>query len=217
MTLLNVLLSSERALVAMDTRMQNTVTGGHYYGSKMFPIVHANILIACRGELLFGALAFQWYWGRETCDFDSVVLDLPDALVEISKRFASIPGQYAGGNELIIVGWSEKERSMQGVACTRPDMDSPFSIARMETGQLAPAPTEDLRHITCADQIEYLTVIARAQTRQSKKDSPDSPIGGRLILADMTRDRMEIRPIADLEAPPQGPGAAASTVRPLSR
>lgn len=203
MTLLNVLLTPERALVVMDTRLQNAVTGGHYYGSKMFPIVHANVLIAGRGERVFADQVFQWYGGcGETCDFDTIADGLSENIPMIAERYASISGVPVGGNELVIVGWSEKDRSMQGVACTRPDMDSPFSIARMETGQLAPAPTEDLRHITCADQIEYLTVIARAQTRQSKKDNPDSPIGGRLILADMTRDRMEIRPIADLEAPP---------------
>lgn len=200
MTSLNVLLSPERALVTMDTRMQNTVTGGHYYSSKMFPIVHANILIACRGDRVFGELAFQWYLGCEACDFDSIVPGLPDALVVLSKRCASIPGWYADGTELIIVGWSEKDRSMQGVGCSRPDIGSPFSVARMGAGWIAPALTEDLRHITCANQIEYLTAIAQAQTRQSKKDSPDSPIGGRLILADMTKDRMEIRPIADLDA-----------------
>jgi len=200
MTILNVSLSLERALVTMDTRIQNTVTGGHYYSSKMFPIVHANILIACRGERIFGELAFQWYLSCEACDFDSIARSLSQDVLTVAERYASLPGIHVGGNELVIVGWSDKERSMQGINCTRPDKDSQFSITRMDTGQIAPELTADLRHVTCANQVDYLVTIARAQTRQVRAEQPDFPIGGRLILADMTRDRMEIRPIADLDA-----------------
>ena len=200
MTILNVSLYPERALVTMDTRIQNTLAGSYSYGSKMFPIVHANILIACRGDRILGEVAFQWYVGREACDFDSIARSLSQDVVTIAERYASLPGIHVGGNELVIVGWSDKERSMQGINCTRPDFESPFSIARMDTGHIAPILTEDLRHIQCADEVEYLIEIARAQTRQVRNEQPGFPIGGRLILADMTRDRMEIQPIADLDA-----------------
>ena len=200
MSLLNVLLFPERALVTTDTQCKNYTTGNYFEGSKMFPIVHANVLIAGRGDRVFGDLVFQWYGGSETCDFDSIDSSLSQNLTKIAERYASIPGAHVGGNELVIVGWSAKHGAMQGIACTRPDIDSPFSIARMISGHIAPETTEDLRHIQCADHVECLIEIARAQTRQSKIDYPGSPIGGRLILADMTRDRMEIRPIADLDA-----------------
>lgn len=202
MSLLNVLLFPDRALVAADTRCKNYQSGGYFDGSKMFPIVHANVLIAGRGDRIFADLVFQWYGGCETCDFDSIADGLSENLLMIGERYASIPGVHVGGDELVIVGWSEKHRAMQGLLCVRPDGNSEFTVSRMVTGSIGPRLTADLSHVQCADHVESLIEIARAQTRQVRKEQPGLPIGGRLLLAELTRDTLSVRTIADLEAPP---------------
>lgn len=214
MSLLNVLLEDGSALVVTDTQYREVTSGAYFESSKMFPIVHSNVLLASRGNQLFSLLVHEQCMGglfaaNETYTFDTIESNLPDIVAKASAHFAAVPGAHLdpqnegaliGGIEVAIVGWSEKDQSMRGLSCVRTDIHSQFSIARMGTGQIAPAVTEDLRHIHCANRVEYLIHIARAQVRQVRKEHPGYPIGGRLILADMTRDRMEIRPIADLDA-----------------
>lgn len=213
MSLLNVLLEDGRALIVTDTQYMEVTSGAYFESSKMFPLVHSNVLLASRGNQLFSLVIHEQCMGglfaaNQTYTFDTIESNLTDILARASAAFAAIPGAHLdpqnaggliGGIQIAIVGWSEKDQSMRGLSCIRTDINSQFSIARMESGQIAPAPTEDLSTIYCANRVEYLIQIAKAQVRQVRKEQPGYPIGGRLILADMTRDRMEIREIANLE------------------
>jgi len=211
MSLLNVLIHPDRALVAVDTRMMEVETGRYFEGSKMFPMIHSNVLFACRGDRVFPLFVFDWFLGCmgeafRTYDLDAVERDIPVVLAKVKERYTEKSDLHGAaeshlGIDLVVVGWSEKHQTMRGLSCVS-ERGGEFSIGAMETGRLGPIPTEDLRHVHCNDEVEYLTTVARSQVRQVRRDDPGFPIGGRLLLAELTRDTLSVRTVADLEQSP---------------
>ena len=56
------------------------------------------------------------------------------------------------------------------------------------------------------DTAEQMERIARDQVAYVRANHPGYNCGGRLLVAELTRDTLSVRTIADLEAPPQGIG-----------
>jgi hypothetical protein len=205
MSLLNVVLQRQEAYVAVDTRFLSLSGSGFFEGTKMLILPHANVVFASRGERTFLHWVFNWFlMTLETFDFDGIERVLPQVLQAQFEIYAekckadAIESKHYAEIELVVVGWSQSEQHMICLTVLRKLGDDQFSVNRMKTGHIAPAFTEDLSSITVASQAGYMSAVARAQTRQAKRDSPGQPVGGRLLMATVTKDKVTVETIARL-------------------
>jgi hypothetical protein len=191
MSLLNVHVTPERALVAVDTDGLGPI--GHFEICKLYPLAHANAVLAGQGDRRFLLDAFAWLCLAEgSVDYDVIVASMPGMLRRMAAgaRAQGAPDiRYA----ITVVGYSPAEgcvcgRWYEGVVTS--DAHAVHSLG----SRVAPWPFEEQPPIP--DNIENHVALAHRQTAWHK--SKDYAGGGRLILAELTREGMSVRPIADL-------------------
>jgi hypothetical protein len=98
---------------------------------------------------------------------------------------------------------------MQGVRWLRWPQDKGFAASPVGHALLLPdaewAQTPDV-----PDSAEQMERIARDQVAYVRAQHPGYNCGGRLLLAELTRDTLSVRTVADLEQPPIGGGLVST-------
>lgn len=212
MSIVNVWMERGRGLLAVDTRAENDsrhLPGGSYVqhdAAKMIVLPHAHMVLANRGDLAF----FQWFNGTLVTEPFSWSIDLfaerAAALCDeiYRARMAQFAALYANRpfeTEIYAVGWSEKLQEVVCYLCHRDQGASQFTCERVESWCAAPQahdvwPTAE--RTPPFDTEPRMIAAAREQVRYFRSLHPDRPIGGKLILASVTRGGIETRTVADL-------------------
>lgn len=215
MSLLNVYMEKDRALIGFDTLatvMPNApslgdafkqLADGKAHMSKVAFLAHANVAIAHRGDAMlansiFGALQLSGLQG-----FDAMVEAMPQLLGQAYAYVTGFRKQHYGmddfpGAEIVLVGWSAALRRMEGVRWVRWPQDKGFAASPVGRALLLPD-AEWAQTPEPPDTAEKMEVIARDQVAYVRREHATLNCGGRLLLAELTRDGLSVRTVADLE------------------
>lgn len=206
MSLLNVFVSPSRVLISVDTHAFSPHGSGNYEISKLIPLAHANTIIAARGVNTFLLEAFARCFLLQRADCDRINAWLPDAIDEIWKRVAALAAQGGlaaealGGCDLVVGGWSASLSAMSAVRYAREPNASSFVVVPIHSCMIAPKIDWKCHdHDRAPDSLALMQGIARSQVNHILATEPGQPIGGRLLVAEITRDGISIRNLGKLD------------------
>lgn len=213
MSLVNVHIAHDRALIATDTLSGLMACGpqmdvGELHMTKCALLPHVNVAMAHRGDAMFATMAFSALTLAAHRDFDGIAEIMPDLLASLVPQAMAARKQIIGveafpGAEIILVGWSPTLGRFEGVRWVRWPQDKAFTASRIGKALMLPdaewAQTPDP-----PDTSAKMERIARDQVAYVRREHHGLPCGGRLMLTELTRDAITIRQIADLELPSAG-------------
>lgn len=135
MSLFNAWVSSERALVSVDTAGAG-VDGQAFEITKMVPLAHANAVLAGLGaNTLLHAAFTACFLVRAVTTFDVLASWLPSAMNEGFERYAvdaaarfGIPDREVRKGEILLVGYSASASAMAGIRMARALDDDQFQV-----------------------------------------------------------------------------------------
>lgn len=194
MSLLNVWVSRDRALVAVDTLCVDSY-GSFFHGSKFHYLPHSGLVVAVRGIAQFGRVAFN------ICDELRASYDganervgtiLEYATNVLREELKDKPEVWErlnfGQQEVVLAGWSEQRNGFHATSYKRLEDGGEFVTTPIDQWCVGPyeagwgtPPVEDL---STAEGMERL---ARWQVMHGRQASPSDAIGGRLLLVELTR------------------------------
>ena len=214
MTILNVFVERDRALVAVDTLGQNA-DGSRKQIGKMMLLPHLSGVAACRGHFAF-AMIVWWSLVQHIGDFDKLVEEAA-AICEGAHRLfkhylaeskAALDARFGNGDEqyIVLVGWSVRQKSMVAHEFRRSEGDERFLSSEIESTYIAPS-TEDLAAAhPRPNSGESMEALFRSQQALYERDAPHATPGGLLIVAEIgpghtrTWSQCEIQTQEDLRA-----------------
>lgn len=222
MSLVNIHLERDRALIGFDTltsRMNAPTTlsvadaikvaqafdsGVHM--SKCTFLTHANVAVAHRGDAMLAVNVCSALQMSLLSDLDAMTEAMPQLLAQAYAQVTAFRKQQMGiddfhGAEIILVGWSPALNRMEGVRWVRWPQDKGFAASPVGKELILPD-AEWEQKPDAPDTAEKMEAIARDQVAYVRRKYPGYNCGGRLLLAELTRDTLSVRTIADLEAPP---------------
>lgn len=211
MSLVNILVTEDRALIGVDTDAGPAWSGNSRFNgqrarSKLLHLPHSNLVIAGRGFLDFlnGVFGYMVVMGY---DFDSaaaamlhmlgsVRLDIeslwaPDPLLQ--AKLTEIDTQFEG----YLAGWSESANRMSVVHFeialgeAEPSVETPRS-KYFWVSPSAPFNGVEGQQLEVPTGYAAMLKIARAQTQWGRANRPDAAIGGRLVFATLSRHALTI-------------------------
>lgn len=202
MSLLNYWVSSNKALIGVDTQAQ-TPDGSYVETSKLALLPHSNVVIACRGQV---ALLHQLYRGTfggpppqeyaQVSDWLSREVDAAfDGLVAAGVDHGIPEAAIRVDTEIVTVGWSRKVNRMAATRFRREAIQCRFDVDNAETSL---APNAGWSKAQLPDSAQAHVQIARDQVAFTRRNFPGAPIGGRLLLAELSKDTASLRAICKL-------------------
>lgn len=197
MSLLNVHIKPARALIAVDTQAQVFGSDGRTEASKLLLMPHLNIVMAARGDLAFFSMVFSCaHRSPANHDFDQLAADMSDSLPVILKQHGVAMSTWGIDpcgveSEICIVGWSRKLCRMAGMTYERWPGQQEFTTTEIDPWRIGP--NAQWSTTPAVDTIEAMQSVARDQVKFMRKHHPQAAIGGRLLVAELTRDAMTIR------------------------
>lgn len=202
MSLLNVWLDNERALVGVDT--DALAPGGvRVRVNKIMLLPTLNAVLAGRGAAsLLGCVYVQLMALPQAADFDFIAAALPE-LVE--KAFDQIrgplrnedPATYRAAHEIVLVGWSPKLGRMRAIEVVRPAGGSAFTVEETEKHYIAPW-DEKIKSAPDPTDIHSMAELAVAQVALIRGAYPNAAAGGQLIVAELREVSMVLRTVCGL-------------------
>lgn len=205
MSLLNVFVSSDRALVAVDT-LGARPDGTFDHVSKIHHLPHSGLVVAVRCVIRFGRLVFDAL--DEICaSYDAANehhKEIFACVTDFIRQQASVDPQVRdrlnfAEQEVLFAGWSDQRRSFHATSYKRSEEGGEFVSTPIDPWCAAPGdanwgrpPVDDL---STAEGMERL---ARWQVMHSRQAFPSSAIGGLLLLVELTRGCTTVKTQCDL-------------------
>lgn len=203
MSILNVLLSPDQLLVAVDTLAEDSRTGAKSAGAKLLLIPQHNLVLATRGSAQFFLriyeLALQASFradftmeqlGREL----GLVIDQLWPAYEKAALEAGV-ARSAIGTELVFGGWSPQAGRMMATAYAKSVSEAPARVQPLLGGLASPG--EPLRGSPDSFAPEDVLDAGRIQAAWLNRMSAREVAGGRLLAAQL---RPSCAVISDLGA-----------------
>lgn len=191
MSLLNVHVTPDRATVAVDTDSIGPV--GHFEIAKLHTLVHANTVLAAQGDRRFLLDAYAWICLADgSVDYDVIVDSMPGMLRRMASgaRGKRVPDiRYS----IAVVGYSPKEERICGRWYEGVVTKGQFEVFSLGS-RVAPWNFDQQPPIP--DSLENNLELARKQTEFHKAKGVAG--GGKLIVAEVTRNEISIRNVCGL-------------------
>ncbi|HEL4265732.1 TPA: hypothetical protein ACG4OH_000180 [Stenotrophomonas maltophilia] len=187
MSILNVLLTRDHLVVAVDTLAEDARTGAHSAGAKLLLIPQHNLALATRGSTQFFLRIYELTLQASfRADFTMEQLSAELGLVvdqlwpnyQKAAAEAGLPLEQLG-TELVLGGWSPKNGRMMATAYAKSDSQCPTRVQPIG-GQLA-SPGEPLQAVTPSMSQTDLMAHARLQASYLNGQMGRQVAGGRLL------------------------------------
>lgn len=201
MSLINVWLSPERALIACDTEAKKSQTGQFFEASKMLFLPHAGTIFALRGNNVVLTTLYVLASQEDVVGFDALCRALPLLLTRTWQFVgplltSSLPAERVHKQELIVCGHS---RAARRICCKL------FRLGGPQIG-FEESDVEDPGYVGCWDlswgnppqavgTIAAMASLAQTQVANSLVRYPNEAIGGRLLVAELTANKVEFSTI----------------------
>jgi len=189
-SLLNVSVLPDRVLMAVDTAGEQVKDGRRVKReiSKMLPLVHLNTMVGVCGNTAMAIAVVQQAMIGPAKTFDELV-PLIKPITEAAFRSVS---REAKANKTPIIdqqvvafaGWSDADGRPAAYLCVRNTQHT-FTVSRVVTTIFCPG-AEQLPERDPAEMGD-LVAAAHAQVDETRAKHPQIPIGGRLLVAQLTR------------------------------
>lgn len=213
MSLANVVINHDRALISVDTRagfiegaedLADAETFQNRHAAKLWLFPHMNMAMTQRGDGVLTATVRNLLERSLPDSFDDAVRLMPEVLGYAYADTVASRKQVLGiddfpGAEIVLVGWSPCNLSFQAMRWRRYPTDHDFIQSRVDKMLLLPE-IDRIEPVDLPDTAEKMEAVARRQVAWVRRDHPSLACGGRLLLAELTRDAVTVRTIADLEA-----------------
>jgi len=187
MSLLNVWVSPERALISVDTDGL-TSDGEHVEMSKLLVLAHANTVLGFRGDRRFMHDLFATYYlAAAAVDFDAIVAALPEMLASVILAFRA-PGIAPQPYQFAIVGWSAAEGRVCGRWYTGNTGEDGYDVDELGARVAPWHGAEAARLPDSEDSIRWLSERQAPWLREEGAAG-----GGRLLIAQVTRCEIIVR------------------------
>lgn len=204
MSILNVLLSRDQLVIAVDTLAEDALTGAHSRGAKMLLIPQHNLLLAARGSTQFFLriyeLALQASFRAEftveqlSAEFGQVIDQLwPN--YEKAVADAGLPIEQLG-TEIVLGGWSPQHGRMIATAYSKSGSGQP-ALVQSITGQLA-SPGEPLKTVLPSMAQAELLVAGRLQASYLNERMGRQVAGGRLLIGFLQQGQAVIKDLGKI-------------------
>lgn len=193
MSLLNVWVSAERALVAVDSAVKIPSTNSYLEASKLVSLPHANLVMAVMGEVAFlGYVFYEIHHALSTIDYDVLADTLQLEIDSFYKQFRW-QAKYAGapldafrGCEIVIVGWSSRQRRILGMRLSLRPNAAAFVPSVIDPWCIMPAADWTADAPPPIHSSNLLRQAATKQVRWTQLHQPSAAIGGKLVVAEIT-------------------------------
>lgn len=185
MSLVDVWMTSQKAMVVVDT--EGLGSDGRYAEcSKLLTLSHANVVMAIRGgDLFLHALITSL---RSAAGFDEAEDDLPAALTFVTESLKPMPHVIEiHKQEVTMVGYSRSRGSMCCLVAQSHD-ETGFHLQEITDIYLSPWDASWGQEGIRARSPGQAHAIAAEQVERTLAVLPEGPAGGRLLLAEVTRD-----------------------------
>lgn len=198
MSLVNVWISPTRAMVCVDTEAQ-TETGEYIECSKMLSLPHANVVIAGRGQNAFMNVLFSLLHMSPAASFDALDDAMPAALATATAYLAGMKDMQFSRSiyeqEIGLVGYSREVGAMYCRVYQSKD-ESGFVDHDIDQAYLSPWDGAWGQPAFQATTPEHARIISTEQVANALAMHPVQPFGGRLLLAELTKDGCRISTLA---------------------
>ena len=187
MSILNLLLTRDHLVVAVDTLAEDARTGEHSAGAKLLLIPQHNLALATRGSTQFFLRIYELALQASfRADFTMEQLSAELGLVvdqlwpnyQKAAAEAGLPLEQLG-TELVLGGWSPKKGRMMATAYAKSDSQRPTRVQPIG-GQLA-SPGEPLQAVMPSMSQIDLMAHARLQSSYLNEQMGRQVAGGRLL------------------------------------
>lgn len=204
MSILNVLISRDQLVVAVDTLAEDALTGAHSAGAKMLLIPQHNVLLATRGSTQFFLRIYELTLQASfRADFTMEQLSAELGLVvdqlwpnyEKAAAEAGLPLDQLG-TELVLGGWSPKNGRMMATAYAKSDSQRPCVVQPI-SGQLA-APGEPLQAVTPSMAQTELVVHSRLQASYLNEQMGRKVAGGRVLAGFLQKGQAVVKDLGPI-------------------
>lgn len=204
MSILNVLLTRDHLVVAVDTLAEDALTGAHSAGAKLLLIPQHNLVLATRGSTQFFLriydLALQ---ASFRADFTMEQLSAELGLVvdqlwpnyERAAAEAGLPIEQLG-TELVLGGWSPRNGRMMATAYAKSDSQRPCLVQPVG-GQLA-APGEPLQAVTPSMAQAELVAHARLQAKYLNEQMGRKVAGGSVLAGFLQKGQVVVKDLGTI-------------------
>lgn len=207
MSLVNIHLQPNRALVAVDTEVMYAKGGGYGPGAKMALLPHANSLLAIRGiNIVLGMAHFNAVLAG-LATFDAMEEAMPGYLTmglsyleSDAQALFGKPALEAGAfdQELYLVGHSDRRGRMCALVFSSKGSKD-VNVFELEERDAHFAPwTEAWGEPIEPDTPERMRFISVVQVENGGAMQPDAPLGGRLLLCELTKDEAKFSSLGEL-------------------
>ena len=216
MSIANIVVGNDKALIAFDTKpafipipaanleAATQIATQEMAVSKCGFLVHANVAMPTLGDSLLANYAFSMLQLQPNLvTLDKMAEAMPEILAEAHRQAVFIRKQQWGvdkfpGSAVFLVGWSNALNRMECVRWTRWANDSAFKAEPVRPVSINPD-TGSKYDVPITDA--EMGKIAREQIAYARGlQNGEYDCGGRLLVAELTRDTLNVRTIANLEA-----------------
>lgn len=204
MSILNVLLSPDQLLVAVDTLAEDSRTGAKSAGAKLLLIPQHNLVLASRGSAQFFLRIYELALQASfRADFTMEQLSrelglVVDQLWPAYER-AALEARIAPsaiGTELVLGGWSPQANRMVATAYAKSVSEAPARVQPLLGGLASPG--EPLRGRPDSFASEDVLAAGRIQAAWLNKASGRQVSGGRLLAALLRKGESFIQDLGEI-------------------
>jgi hypothetical protein len=204
MSILNVLLSPDHLVVAVDILAEDAHTGAHSAGAKLLLIPQHNLVLATRGSAQFFLRIYELALQASfRADFTMEQLSTELGLVidqlwpnyEKAVAEADLPREQLG-TELVLGGWSPKNGRMMATAYAKSDSQR-LTVVQPIVGQLA-SPGEPLRAATPSMVQVDLMAHARLQASYLNEQVGQQVAGGQLLVGFVQKGQAVVKDLGPI-------------------
>jgi len=204
MSILNVLLSRDQLVTAVDTLAEDALTGAHSAGAKMLLIPQHNLLLATRGSAQFflriyelalqASFRAEFTVGQLSAELGSVIDQLwPNYEKAVAE--AGLPIEQLG-TEIVLGGWSPQQGRMIATAYSKSGSGQPARVQPI-TGQLA-SPGEPLKTVPPSMAQAELLAAGRLQASYLNEREGRQVAGGRLLIGFLQQGQAVIKDLGKI-------------------
>jgi hypothetical protein len=207
MSVLNVRVQADRATILVDTmgfRAEDPTAEG-FMASKLLPMVHCETVFAARGQvnLLWGA--WSAFFLQRDVHFDMIVGKMTETLQGMLLEARSNGVQLIHGDarfgtplELFVIGRSRETgglRAMYWAIDTKGEVQGPVEAG----GYLSPLRDAAAKPAVLPDgEAEWMTLV-REQVADWRRLLPGVPIGGDILLAELSDQGLQVRNVGRID------------------
>lgn len=211
MSIANIVIEENRALIGVDTLAGYMQEARHLLDEVKYQARHSGKLsvfpqfssaMTHRGDGLLTSFARLTLESECPYDFDDAVEMMPAILAAAYTNAMATRKQATGietfpGAEIVLIGWSPRYSRFLAVRwCRYPEHDD-FTETYIDKMLLLPE-MERIQEVETPDTDAKMEALVRAQVAWAASEHPDLTCGGRLLMAELKRDSITVRTIANL-------------------